>query len=603
MYKFELFIDEQVAASGEFEIVDSRLPSEGPFGDLRQSLPWNTWPPSIDEEKALSALLGLMEIDPSLATLVASRPWVQRIPTEEGRGALQLFEILAREDLDLAKRVIGFSWLADDVTKDEWLTLRTLTLLAVRDAAWANFISEFDWLNDGITEDERSALADLHSITIEHLSLAETLLSLPWLGDQLTKLEEYILFDFKELMRRDSQIAQQVADMRLLDGPVHWNLRVAIWTLWKLYDKDPDSLSSLSARPWFSDGLDDEEANIVADLGYIAAEHPSVADTLLSLPWLRHSVIGDLHIGVFRSLKEVLEHDPNWLEQLTSQSWYKDGMTDEEAALIVVLRSVIPSEELFQGLIQDGHVTSDTILLPSIGEVKLFAVRRSLFQPDADMLDGLAQAIRVMEELIGVPWKKTAVIVLWEPEWDITAQYRPSAENAWTHIVMKKSTGPLLHEMGHYYWRTESGVPRWFSEGGANFFSVYVSNQPYITTPEHVKSWNEEHVQMCKETGIDSLQQLIDKLDEVGSEKRLRELGVSTCFYSLSTALFLHLYDTIGGEAFGESWKDIYLKGNMLVRHLTEEEIYEAFHDHTPSDRLDEFKRIYKQWHGGRFIE
>ena len=187
LHKAELFIDGQLITSGQFEIVDSPLPTQGPFGDLRQSLAWNTLKPSVDEEKALLALSELMEIDPSLATLVASRPWVQRIPSEEGRGALQLFEILAREDLDLAERVIGFSWLADDVTKDEWLTLRTLSLLAVRDAAWANFISDFDWLNDGITEEERSALADLHSIIIEHPSLAETLLSLPWLGDQLTK--------------------------------------------------------------------------------------------------------------------------------------------------------------------------------------------------------------------------------------------------------------------------------------------------------------------------------------------------------------------------------------------------------------------------------
>ena len=192
LYKVELFIDGQLAASEDFDIVDSPIPREGPFLDLREGLPWNTWQPSVDEEKALLALAGLMEIDPSLAAFVASRPWVQQTPTEEGRGALQLFDILAREDLDLAKRVVSFSWLADDVTKDEWLTLRTLTLLAVRDAEWARFIADFDWLNDGITEDERRALTYLHAITIEHPSLAETLLSLPWLHDDLTEDERWM---------------------------------------------------------------------------------------------------------------------------------------------------------------------------------------------------------------------------------------------------------------------------------------------------------------------------------------------------------------------------------------------------------------------------
>ena len=65
------------------------------------------------------------------------------------------------------------------------------------------------------------------------------------------------------------------------------------------------------------------------------------------------------------------------LEQLAEQAWYKDGLTDEETALIVVLSSVAASEEIFSGLIRDGQVRSETISLTSMGDVNLYAIRRS----------------------------------------------------------------------------------------------------------------------------------------------------------------------------------------------------------------------------------
>ena len=286
LYKVELFMEEQLVASGEFEIADSRIPIEGPFTELREGLAWASLPWSFQEEVGLLPLAGLMETDPELASSVASLPWVRESPTDEGTGVLQLLDILAREDVGLAKWAVGLPWLADDVSKDEWLALRTLTLFAVMDVSIARFIADFQWLNDDITEDERRTIRDLRYIAVEHPSLAETLLGLPWLGDRLTEQESKLVGYFKHLARRDVQVAHQVAGTSLMDGPVRVLHHNAVWALRSLYDIDPTIVSSLSAREWFTGGLDEDEATVLKDLGFIGRRSVAAVLTISRMPFL-----------------------------------------------------------------------------------------------------------------------------------------------------------------------------------------------------------------------------------------------------------------------------------------------------------------------------
>ena len=491
-YKVELFLEGQLIASEEFEVVDSRVPRKGLFLDLREGLPWNSWQPSVDDEKALLALAGLMEIDPALATQVASLPWVQESLTDEGRNTLEALDILAREDVDLARRVAGTPWLADDVTEDEWLAVRTLTLLAVQDAAVGKFIADFDWLNDGITEDERWALDALQDITIEHPSLAKTLLSLPWLGGQLTKQEGLTVRDFKELVRRDSHIAQQVADMRLLDGPVHWTLRTVIWTLWKLYDLDPGSLSSLSSHPWFDDGLDDEEAKLVDDLGYIALKSEADALSIISMPFLKTFEPADalaikglnrlVTLGNEEGDESVSEH----FRRVMGHPAISDGITDDEAKIVSTLGGVSEhNPDLVDTLLDPAQVTLEerSIDLPLSGKVDITIIRTR--QGSERTMDLLENAVRDVEEFMEAPIPKRHVIYLFEdavtpgstgthfgsnitsrPKVDDANEY--SAERAFRHFT---------HEVAHYYWRSSDND--WIDEGPANFISSIAANAEY----------------------------------------------------------------------------------------------------------------------------
>ena len=81
-----------MAAKGEFEIVARRIPTSGPFFELQSTLPWISYPLSLEEQIAMSSLLGLMERNPTLASDVASLGWMKQELTAGGQGALQTWK-------------------------------------------------------------------------------------------------------------------------------------------------------------------------------------------------------------------------------------------------------------------------------------------------------------------------------------------------------------------------------------------------------------------------------------------------------------------------------------------------------------------------------
>ena len=57
----------------------------------------------------------------------------------------------------------------------------------------------------------------------------------------------------------------------------------------------------------------------------------------------------------------------------------------------------------------------------------------------------------------------------------------------------------------------------------------------------------------------------------------------------------------MGEQPFKTAWKNIYEPSESVDRLVTEEEVYELFLQNTPSDRTEELKEVYQQWHGSEF--
>ena len=638
LYKVELFIDEQLVASGEFEIVDSPLPTEGPFGDLRQSLRWNTWQPSVDEEKALSALLGLMEIDPSLATLVASLPWVQHVPTDEGRGALQLFDILAREDLDLAKIVIGFPWLADDVTKDEWLTLRTLTLLAVRDVAWARFISDFDSHNDGITEDERRALAYLHSITIEHPSLAETLLSLPWLHDDLTaderwallyiwdlaredasmahlilsfpwlyddltEDEKWVVLEVRDLARIDLSIAQLILSSPWLVDDVTKDERWALRYIWNIVEEDLIPVEVVLGYSWLADGVNRDESTILLWLRDLTRLAPRVGVSVAKMDFLK-GPITQFHRGTIYSVLELYEKHPDQAAQLTALPWFANGLDYHEAALVLILPDIANAESLFGELVPIRVARSQLTNLPLAGDIKMTLVRRPSIQPGPDTFNVMGEGLGVIEDFMNVPWPNLNVVLLLEPELELAQDDPPAGFYSYSHMVIDTPENTsgfpsiLYHELGHYYLNSR-GFPIWLSESGADFLEFYVNEQRHQMNPIAYKGLVQRGIEEdCAPHDIANIQDLVEATEQL-AYKDVQQLPLWLCHYEIGDMFLLHLYESFGRESVSGALRDLYLLAESERRRVTEAEIYRAFLANTPPGKEAEFNDLYQRFHGG----
>ena len=131
----------------------------------------------------------------------------------------------------------------------------------------------------------------------------------------------------------------------------------------------------VAGSPWLSDGVTEDELRMLADLRDFAGVHPEIALLVTTVP----DETGRLIEAVLSSLQWILSSDPGRSEQFLGQSWFQDGLTEDEAALIVVLRDAADSEDVSRDLLQGGHGRSDTISLPLAGEVDLFAVGRGLW--------------------------------------------------------------------------------------------------------------------------------------------------------------------------------------------------------------------------------
>ena len=169
-------------------------------------------------------------------------------------------------------------------------------------------------------------------------------------------------------------------------------------------------------QPWFNDGLDDEEARLVDDLGYIALKSETEA-----LSIIRYAI--PEHVRTRRCLGHQ-GAEPSWsisineegsesvsehFQRVMAHPAISDGITDEEAKIVATLRGVSEyNPDLVNTLLDPAQVRLEerTISLPLAGEVQLTIIRT---RPGAERtMDILERAVRNVEEFMGVAFPERA---------------------------------------------------------------------------------------------------------------------------------------------------------------------------------------------------
>ncbi len=367
--------------------------------------------------------------------------------------------------------------------------------------------------------------------------------SLPWVADGITGDERQAMDQIRDLATIDRSMSQRVA-----------------------------------GSPWLSDGVAEDEASILTDLRLFAESHPEIAVLVTTVP----DQTGRLIEAV---LQQIRFYDPVLLGQIREQPWFQDGLTEDEAALIVVLGSAADSEDVFRDLLQGGHVRSDTISLPLAGEVDLFAVGRSELWLEGT-LERMAFAVESMEAFMGTPWPQPDVIVLLELESDMG--YGAAGWNSGTHVVAKNtSTHTTYHELAHFYFG--GNVPWWLSEGSADFLMLHTGRLTGDEWPIN-SFYIDDRIRIleeCAPHGSANVQGFI----ETGA-------GDSYCPYLLGRQFLRGMYRTLGYEVVSYALRELYETGESTGGQATEDEIYRAFLTNTPSSQRNDFQLWYHCLHG-----
>jgi hypothetical protein len=465
----------------------------------------------------------------------------------------------------------GLSWIADGIAEGEPEPVEKLAFLATKDTSLAAVVAGLPWFLDGIIEAEQKALQNLVSLASRDASLAKTAAGLAWVTDGIEGDEWASLGDLAIMAEEDISLAGAVA-----------------------------------AYPSHAEGFDQNTRLAFYYLRVLMEEDASLANTLASGSFLADS-IEEHDVSALTSLRDLLGY-PDDLALLVGQSWFADGITDDEAVLLTVLSDqarIKPAE--FRSLLAGHYLDSTSATLPLAGEVGLHILRLGppspidTAQQRARHMTQLEEAVLLMEEFMDIPFPQSDIILLFaEPGVGTAGTYHG------THMIISPPQEILgdfrrviAHEVGHYYWGTSTS-PVWFREGGSDFLASYVVQQVYGDSLRGRRTEVEADSRSCGNLGMSNIQKLVDNLAIIGySAQAARQYFV--CNYTHGELLFLNLSETLGVDAFQEAWRELHALTGGGQSTWTEDEIHAAFLRHVPADEVEEFEEVYAQVHGGNF--
>ena len=582
-----------------------------------------------DEAVALSSLAGIAVKDAALAETVAGYSWVADDIAADERWALSRLDKLAAEDLALANIVAIYSWVADDITQDEEWAIGSIANIATKDLELAEIVAAYPWVADDITAIERRALTHLSSVAAEDLALAETVAAYPWIADDITGAEWSALNTIDRLAAGDVALAEIVATYPWVADDITGVEGDGLIALDSLAAEDLALADIVAAYSWIADDITETEWSALHNLGRIATKDLELAEIVAAYPWVADDIteterwaLHGLHAVTPDTARQLLEmaqpaegigdDSGQWdvrliaavgglgqklFEELADEPWFADGIDDEEKALLTVVTFMRhDSPNMYSELVQSRHIQSFTVSLPLAGEVDIWVFGNAPFRSGEDLPAIIADTARIAEGLLGVPFPTNEIILVVVTPGETV--YQVNAGYYGTFMVLYRSGGGVQsvpHETAHYYF-TGRYAPAWLREGGAEFIEAYTRDRLGIESLQDRKPWAQNQAEVeCLEQGMKNIRQL---------NERTRELDHPIpCHYSLGEFFLHNLFEILGEEAFGSALGELYLLSRSERRRVTEEEIYQAFREHTPAKRIRGFRYLYERWHGGSFLD
>ena len=590
-------------------------PREVAAAQLAGAIPWFDISSGSSHDEVTDLLIELWLRDSDLGGRVGGLQWVADEVDGGEIDALRVLREIVSTDLKLARQLVGYPWFVDGVNDDELQTLEALRHSASKDVQLARLVADFarseydvgaqdavlarqvaglPWLADGVTDDEWDAVRYMAATMEKDAALAQRVVNLSWFADGINYYESQFLDFLGDTASEDVGLARLVADFSRVAGDGTIDEWEAIFSLGKIAHLDRALASRVAGLSWFADGVTRDESKALRAWGDILSRDAALAERITNLPWFGKGPERFLDIEVLVSLSRLARLEADFLDQLTSQHWFADGLDDEESALLIPISSVARIDpELYYDMLRLHYTQARTVSLPLAGDVRIWVFQNTPFPAGEDLVTVIEDTIRLSEEFLRAPFPRSDVILLVK---DSSQKSYPMSSRFsgyfGGHMRLNRSVGGVFHaphETAHYYFNRG---PRWLREGAAEFIAAYYNDWTGDKDLASARSAVSSKTESCVDYyQMENIRHVVTVWYNKWEITRPR-----SCIYDMGENLLHSVYMVLGEEAMGPALGELTSSPGW---DITEERIYETFMKYVPADRREDLNNLYRTLHGG----
>ena len=305
--------------------------------------------------------------------------------------------------------------------------------------------------------------------------------------------------------------------------------------------------------PWITDGQTDAEKAVVEWFRLLLEVNPTLANSLVSMPFLQDYTPGDRQ--AVQTLALISRRDPEDATDIANRTEFADnsGIENDEAKIIAVLYRPYRDSNmsLVNRLISSGTIEKVDTVGKYNNQLNYSIIRqesRESGEGNSELMDTAISATGHAETVMGQALPTDFMGIL------VADREGSAGVNTGMNIQVDARFGDpdyddrfrqhlVAHEIGHYWWTARVVGERWISEGAAEYIGAYsVKTQfedddlqtdrfpcPYYRTIEHLRA------------------------DDPGSGT-----NGNLCNYSSGARLFINLDRNTSGSTFNTAFRNFY---------------------------------------------
>ncbi|MDE2843016.1 MAG: hypothetical protein OXN21_06505 [Chloroflexota bacterium] len=558
--------------------------------------PWFADGISDHEQGVVTVLTALAEVDTEVAGLAAGIPISGEDEARIVRETIQDLTLLARQDISLANGIASLLRAGEGVIGSEGEAKRELVKLATVDSALAEVVMGLPWYVSGLQQQSEmelaAVLASLRRIAASGPEPGRLLAGYSWFTGDLNRIEVSFLRELGNRASRDPEAATSLLEFTRSFDRITGDEEKFLDHLWQSLEQDPDFANTIRGMSWLADGISLVEMRALEQWLTVRVADRSVAARFAERSWLVSGPGDYLEDNVLQSLHTLARK--GLISHLAGKAWLADGISDEEAALLVPAGAVSArSPELGRDLMQAHYVQKKTVSLPLGGSVRIWVFQNTPFPPGEDLATTIEETILLAEERMQVPFPTPEVILLVldrsEKSYRMATGYFPGQMRL---IRSRGKVYHLPHETAHYYFNRG---PSWFREGGAEFVAASYDDWKGNRDLEKSRADAARLANSCIE--YDQIENIRHLLYVISSRWELtRPMG---CRYTMGETPFHDLQEAMGQEAIWKALGGLHRLNLGPRGDITEENIFRIILEHAPGDAEDDVREIYRTLHGG----